>query len=177
MDFVDHFQIVYEDVIMRYFSKSLIKDVVVWFKGLRADSIGSWIKFSNVFMKYWGDHKSPDLYLPYFYVLKKEQNETLLDFSQRFYSIYHGMALEIRPTETTTMIQYVMGLHSKLALLLLERKSSSLSIMFEDSLEVEENICASRKIPEQVEVENHFLLGPAKCQLSANSSKKIMTMG
>jgi hypothetical protein len=48
-DFVDRFQIVHEDVIMRFFSKSLIRDVAAWFKGLRADSIGSWIEFSNVF--------------------------------------------------------------------------------------------------------------------------------
>jgi hypothetical protein len=65
------------------------------------------------------------------------------------------MPLEIRPTETTAMIYYVMGLHSKLALLLLERKSSSLSSLFEDALEVEENIYASRKIQEQVDFENH----------------------
>ena len=57
LDFVDHFQIVYEDVIMRFFSKSLIKDVALWFKGLRVDSISSWIDFSNGFMKYWGNTK------------------------------------------------------------------------------------------------------------------------
>ena len=55
------------------------------------------------------------------------------------------------------MIYYVMGLHSKLALIPLERKYSSLSIMFEDALEVEENICASRRILEQFDFENHHL--------------------
>jgi hypothetical protein len=40
LDFVDHFQIVHEDVIMRYFSKYLIRDVALWCKGLRANSIG-----------------------------------------------------------------------------------------------------------------------------------------
>ena len=67
------------------------------------------------------------------------------------------MPLEIQTIETAAIIYYVMGLHSKLALLLLERKSSSLSILFEDALEVEENICASRKIPEQFDFENHHL--------------------
>jgi len=60
LDFVDRFQIAHEDVIMRYFSKSLIKYVALWFKGLRVDSIVSWIEFSNVFMKYWGEHKSAE---------------------------------------------------------------------------------------------------------------------
>jgi hypothetical protein len=44
------------------------------------------------------------------------------------------------------MIYYVKGLHSQLALLLLEINSSSLSRLFEDALEVDENIYASKRI-------------------------------
>ena len=36
--------------------------------------------------------------------------------------------------------------------------------MFEDALEVEENICASRRIPEQLDFENHHLPEPDKYQ-------------
>jgi hypothetical protein len=168
LDFVDRFQIVHEDVIMRYFSKSLIRDVALWFKGLRDDSIGSWIEFSNVFMKYWGENKSADSYLVDFYALKKQQNETLLVFNRRFCSIYYGMPLEIRPTEKDAMIYYVMGLHSELALFLLERKSSSLKILFEDALEIEENIIVSRRIREQADFENLHLLEPAECQYNSD---------
>jgi hypothetical protein len=39
--FIDQLEIVHEDVTMRLFSKSLLGDVVVWFKGLGFDSIGS----------------------------------------------------------------------------------------------------------------------------------------
>jgi hypothetical protein len=77
-------------------------------------------------LKYWGEYKSLDSYLADFYALKREQDEALPVFNRRFYSIYHDMPLEIRPTETAAMIYYVMGLHSELVLLLLERKSSSL---------------------------------------------------
>jgi len=90
-DFIDHFQIVHEDVIMRFFSKYLIRDATVWFKGLRVESIGSWIEFSNVFVKHWGENKSLDSYLADFYTLKRKQNETFPVFNQRFCSIYHGM--------------------------------------------------------------------------------------
>jgi hypothetical protein len=71
-NFLDRFKIIHEDVIMRFFSKSLIRDVVAWFKGLRAYSIGSWIEFSNAFVKYWGEYKSLDSYLADFYALKRE---------------------------------------------------------------------------------------------------------
>jgi len=143
-DFVDRFQIVHEDVIMRFFSKSLIRDAAAWFKGLRVDSIGSWIEFSNAFAKYWGEYKSLDSYLADFYALKREQGEALSIFNRRFYSIYHDMPLKFHPTETVAMIHYGMCLHSELALLLLERKSSFLTQLFEDAHEVEKNIRATK---------------------------------
>ena len=72
LDFVDHFSIAHEDVIMRMFSKSLIKDAAAWFKSLRPDSIDSWTEFSNAFLKYWSKYKSLDSYLADFYALKRE---------------------------------------------------------------------------------------------------------
>ena len=146
-NFLDQFEIVHDDVIMRIFSKTLFRNVAAWFKGLRADSISSWIELSNTFLKHWGENKYLHLFLADFYALKREEHKTFPIFNRRFYNTYHDIPLEIRPTETAAMIYYVMGLHSKLALLLLERKYSSLSILFEDDLEVEENICASRRIP------------------------------
>ena len=62
-DFIDRFQIVHEDVIMRFFSKSLIRDAAIWFKNLKAYSIGSWTEFTDAFLKHWGEIKSLDLYL------------------------------------------------------------------------------------------------------------------
>ena len=108
---------------MIFFSKSLIKDAAIWFKSLRTDSIGSWIEFTDAFLKPGGENKSLDLYLTDFYSLKREEDKTLHIFNQIFDNTYHDMPLEIRPIETAAMIYYVMGLHSKLALLLLERKS------------------------------------------------------
>jgi hypothetical protein len=145
-DFIDRFEIVHKDVIMRLFSNYLIIDVVVWFKGLRADFIGSCIKFSNAFLKYWGEKKSLDSYLADFCSLKREKDEALSIFNRRFYGIYHDMTLKIHPTEIAAMIYYVMGLHSEISLLLLERKSSSLRSLFEDAQGVEENIRTSRRI-------------------------------
>jgi GAF domain-containing protein len=62
--------------------------------------------------------------------------------------------LEVRPIETVAMIYYVMGLHSDLVLLLLEWESSSLTQLFEDAQEVEENIHVSRRIRDRDFFEN-----------------------
>jgi len=40
-NFIDNFEIMHEDVVMRLFSKSLVGDVALWFKNMEVDSIGS----------------------------------------------------------------------------------------------------------------------------------------
>jgi len=74
------------------------------------------------------------------------------------------MPLEIRSTETVAMIHYVMAQQSELALFLLRRKSSSLRKLFEDAKEVEENIHASRRIQDQICIENLHAHEQAECQ-------------
>ena len=81
---MERFQIVDEDVIMRFFSKSLIRDADIWFKNLKAYSIGSWIEFTDAFLKHWGENKSLDLYLADFYALKRGEDKTLPMFNRRF---------------------------------------------------------------------------------------------
>ena len=161
-DFIDRFEIIHEDVIMRFLSKSLIKDVAIWFKCLRVVSIGSWIEFSNAFSKHWGKNKSSDSYLTDFYALKREQNKAFPVFEIRFYRIYYDIPLEIQTTEIAAMVCYVMAQYSELVLFLLERKSSSLMSLFEDAQEVEEEICASRRTQERAEFENPHLPEPTE---------------
>jgi hypothetical protein len=86
-NFVDQFEIVHDDVTMRLFSKYLFGDVVVWFKGLGADSIGSWIELCNAFLKCWGENKSLDQYLADFNALRRGEEEALVVFNKRFYSV------------------------------------------------------------------------------------------
>ena len=69
--------------------------------------------------------------------MRRGEEEVLDVFNRRFYSVYHSMPEEIRPTETATMVYYVMAQHPKLVLLPRERKSSSLRHLFEDVVEVE----------------------------------------
>jgi len=107
---------------MRLFSKTLFRDVAIWFNNFKVDSIGSWTELSNAFSKCWGEKKSLDLYLADFYSFRREEEESLSIFNRRFYNIYHDMPLEIQPTESVSMVYYVMTQHSEHVLLFLERK-------------------------------------------------------
>jgi hypothetical protein len=64
------------------------------------------------------------------------------------------MHVEIRPTKIAAMVYYVMAQHPELVLLLRERTSSSLRHLFEDAVEVEENIGARKWVHMQTYLEN-----------------------
>jgi hypothetical protein len=72
--------------------------------------------------------------------------------------------MEIKPTESTAMVYYVMDQHPGLVLLLRERKYSSLRHLFEDAKEVEENIRASKGIHVQAYLENLHVHKQEDCQ-------------
>jgi hypothetical protein len=144
--FIDQFEIVHEDVTTRLFSKSLLGDVVVWFKGLGADSISSWIELCNTFLKGWGENKSFDQYLHVFITLRRGKKEVLSAFNRRFHILYCSLPLKIKPFETAAMVYYIVSQHSDLVLYLRERKSTSLSQLFMDTEEVEENLRACCRI-------------------------------
>jgi hypothetical protein len=78
---------------------------------LGAGSIGSWTELCHAFLKCWGENKSLDQYWLEFNALRRGEEEALAVFNMRFYSVYHSMHVEIKPTETAAMVYYVMAQH------------------------------------------------------------------
>jgi hypothetical protein len=149
---------------MRLFSQYFSRDVVVWFKCSGSNSIGSWIELCKYFLKCWGENKSLDQYWFEFNDLRRGEEEALVVFNGRFYSVYHSMHVEIRPTETVAMVYYVMAQHSEFVLLLRERKYSSLRHLFEDDEDVEENIRDSKGVHTQAYHEKLHVHKQGDCQ-------------
>jgi hypothetical protein len=152
---IDQFEIIHDDFTMRLFSHSMSRDVVVWFRCLEVGSIGFWTELYHDFLKCWGENKSLDQYWFEFKALRRGEDEALVVFNRRFYSIYHSMPMDIRPIEIASMVYYIMAQHPELVLLLRERKSSSLRHIFEDVGEVEENIRASRWVHRNADLYEH----------------------
>jgi hypothetical protein len=76
---------------------------------LGVGSIGSWIELCKYFLKSWDENKSLDQYRFEFNDLRRGEEEDLYVFNRRFYNVYHSMPVEIRPTETASMVYYVMA--------------------------------------------------------------------
>jgi hypothetical protein len=106
--------------------------------------------------------------------LRRGEDEALVVFNIRFFSVYHSMPVEIRPTETSAMVYYIMAQHLELVFLLRERKSSSLIHLFEDAIEVEENIRASRWTRKQ---EDFHIQEEEDCQSVSESKKGYRNYG
>jgi hypothetical protein len=73
------------------------------------------------------------------------------DFTKRFNRMYSKISAEIKPTETSSQITYANSFDSEFCLLLRERRSTTLSLMQDVSLEVESNILATHKLKGNVD--------------------------
>jgi hypothetical protein len=104
--------------------------------------------------------------------LRRGEEESLAVFNMRFFSVYHSMPVVIRPTQTTAMMYYVMAQHPELVLLLRERKYSSLRHLFEDAVEVEENIRARMWVHRQAYNENLHVHEQEDCQSISYSEQE-----
>ena len=65
--------------------------------------------------------------------------------------MFSKIPIEIKPTDTSAKITYANAFDSEFCLLLRERRSTSLSLMQDASLEVESNVIASQKIKGKVD--------------------------
>ena len=71
--------------------------------------------------------------------------------------VYSYIPVDIKPLVGAPKLHYVDSFDSDFALLLRERKSVSIIVMFKDALEVEDNMMASREIKQKVEIDKRKL--------------------
>jgi hypothetical protein len=96
--YADNLNIENEDVWMRVFVQSLDGDVRKWFRGLAPRSIAGIEALDNVFLRQWGDRKDYIYYMTEFGSLKKQEGESVSDFSKRFNKMYNKIPTEIKPS-------------------------------------------------------------------------------
>ena len=128
---------------MRVFIQSLDDKVRKWFRGLAPGSITGIKALDNVFLRQWGDRKDYIYYMTKFGSLKKQEGESVSDFSKRFNRMYNKIPTEIKPSEASAQISYASAFDPDFCLILRERRATSLSQMQDAAIEVESNILAA----------------------------------
>jgi ribonuclease HI/uncharacterized small protein (DUF1192 family) len=144
--YADNLNIENEDVWMRVFFQSLDGEVRKWFRGLAPGSIAGIEALDNVFLRQWGDRKDYIYYMTEFGSLKKQEGESVSDFSKRFNKMYNKIPAEIKPSEASAQISYASAFDPDFCLVLRERRATSLAQMQDAAIEVESNILAADRL-------------------------------
>ena len=87
------------------------------------NSITGFDELEEIIVKHWGDRKDYVYYIIEFGTLKRKAYESLANFTKRFNKIYQKFLEEIKPTETTNMINFENSLDYEFTLWLKAEKS------------------------------------------------------
>jgi hypothetical protein len=90
-------------------------------------------------------------YIIEFGSLKRNEGESISDFSKIFNKMYKKIPAEIKPTEAFARITYTSTFNPNLCLLLRERRATSLALMQYVALEVESNVLAVDRLRRKVD--------------------------
>jgi hypothetical protein len=152
--FADILGLEHEDVYSRLLVQTFEGQVRTWFRGLSADSIGSYDELESAFLRQWGERKDHLYYLTEFGALRKKNSETVLEFTQRFNKLYNKIPAEVKPSQPATKVTFVGAFEPDFSLLLRERRSVDLTKMQDDVVEIESNMMASGKLKAKFEMGN-----------------------
>jgi hypothetical protein len=142
-DFVDLEEVDHEDMKMILFAQSLLGEFKKWFKALRAVSIHDFTTFETSFLAIWGDKKNPLQLINQYKNMKRSPEETMQEFSTRFMKVYNSIATEVQAPLRAAQLRYTDSFDNNFALLLRERRSTTLGTMMSDAIKVEVNMMAS----------------------------------
>ena len=87
-----------EDVWMRVFVQSLDGDARDWFKDLPPGSTDGIAAMDDAFLRNQGNKKDLLYYITEFGALKREEGESISDFSKRFNKMYKNIPAKVRTT-------------------------------------------------------------------------------
>ena len=103
---------------MHVFIQSLYGKVNKWFRELLVGSINGIKYLEEEFMKQWGDTKEFLYYITKFGALKRNLDESVIDFRKCFNKMCGNIPAEIKTTETSTKVAYVIVSDVNFSLLL-----------------------------------------------------------
>jgi hypothetical protein len=136
IDIIDLEELDYEYINMSLFAQSFSGEVRKWFKALPATNIPNFENFETLFLERWGDKKNPLQLLTQYNNLKRLPIETVQEFSTIFMKVYKSIPDQVNPPPGASQLHYVDAFESEFAFLLREIRSTSLTYMMNDSIEV-----------------------------------------
>jgi hypothetical protein len=172
-DFLDLFEVEYDDVYIIMFSLSLGDKVKNWFKNLPAASINNFHQFVQVFLDLWVIMRNVFLILEEYDHLKRHPGETIQQFSTRFNKVYHAMPVDIRPPPGSSHLHFPDAFDPEMAFQLRERNTATLEEMKNIAVDVETNLLIKRLKVKNKEKEQ-LQSSEAKLDILASTMEEMM---
>jgi hypothetical protein len=152
--FADILGLEHEDVYLSIFIQTFEGLVRTWFRSLPAGSVLSYDSLEDDFLRQWGKRKDHLYYLTEFGSLRKKNSKTVMEFIQRFNKLYNKIPVEVKPSQPVAKVNFAGAFEPDFALLLRERRGTTLNRMQDDVVEIESNMMASGKLKDKVEAGN-----------------------
>lgn len=129
----------HEDVICRLFPFTFIGKAFAWYFSLPSGSIHNWNMFEEVFLKKYGDDKTPaDLVMDLSH-MKIGPNEKIKDFNQRFLTLRDKIPATLRPAEEVTIQFYTKTLPATIAMFMKRAKLTTPAEVFDETILIEKD--------------------------------------
>lgn len=112
-------------------------------------------------------------YITEFGAVKRNEGESVSDFSKRFNKMYNKIPTEIKPTEASTKITYANAFDLDFCLLLRERRSTTLSQMQDNALEVESNVLVANRLRGGIDKEKRKQKAEVSTSRTSNIDPKL----
>ena len=84
--------------------------------------------------------------------MKKASEEMVQEFSAHFMKVYNSIPTEFQPPPEAVQLWYAESFDNKFILLLRERRSVSIDMIMNNTIEVEVNMMASRKMKQRFNI-------------------------
>jgi len=127
------------DVICRLFPYTFTSKASAWYFTLPQGSITSWNMFEEIFLKKYGDDKTPADLVMELSRMKIEPKERVKDFNQRFLTLRDKIPPILRPAEEVTIEFYTKGLLITIAMFVKRSKLATVDELFDESILIEKD--------------------------------------
>jgi hypothetical protein len=104
---LDDFEVEHKDVVMRMFVSTLEGEAQTWYGSLPDVSIDGWDSFQDNFTKRWVNKLDNSSLINAFTHIKKNGDETVIDFNAHFSKNYYKFPITIRLNDVCALIFYL----------------------------------------------------------------------
>ncbi|MDO5304888.1 MAG: retrotransposon gag domain-containing protein [bacterium] len=126
-------------MVCRLFPITFQGEAATWYFSLDQGSITNWVDFETLFLKKFGDDKTPAALVRDLSRIRAEHNEPIKKFNQRFLNLRNKIPLVSRPAESVIIEFYTAALPSSMAMWVKRAAKTTLNDNFAEAIQVEKD--------------------------------------